>query len=71
MNSDGLKHAFGLGMMLSLALGLMAGVQGEMLWRDKDQASVDRRRNEDDSRLAKRKREADDAKLTRRSSAAP
>lgn len=71
VNSDGLKHAFGLGMMLSLALGLMAGVQGEMFWRDKDQASVDRRRNEDDSRLARRKREVDDVKLTRRITAAP
>jgi hypothetical protein len=64
IHTEGLKKAFGLGMLLSIMIGLIAGFQGTMLW-ESDDYSTDRRRNEDDSRLARRRstaKESDDGK---------
>lgn len=54
IHTEGLKKAFGLGMMLSIFIGLIAGFQGTMLWESDDRVG-DRRRNDDDSRLARRR----------------
>lgn len=56
IHTDGLRKAFGLGMLLSVFIGIIAGVQGTMFWETAaDERAADRRRNDDDSRLARRR----------------
>ena len=56
IHTEGLKKAFGLGMMLSIFIGLIAGFQGTMLW-DTDDRATDKRRNDDDERLSARRKQ--------------